>query len=202
MNLGETGLAANSVEFEPALLRNLVSARERSNTLSEYNGRLPPGRSVEAIGNILANKDHPEIGQNHIWPDIINKREAQSSCAKVLLPITATENVIRDFISNPNDAMTVLFEAAHSRDSLLPQTAQNSGFTDDHSRALPPDLNIAYHDESMDEATPASICLENNLTSIKSSEAMTVESLKAWNQLRYVRLGWITVNESIWLVDL
>lgn len=98
-------------------------------------------------------------------------------------------SVIRTVVSSGNDALNLLFEAAHHRDAMDAQEHAASGSqsyeTPQSGHSLPnPASPFIFRAQPVQMSTPSP------------------ETLKLWTSCRYVQMGWFSAHEAITYVDL
>ncbi|ORY17918.1 hypothetical protein BCR34DRAFT_554512 [Clohesyomyces aquaticus] len=120
--------------------------------------------------------------------------ESLMSPASMLRRISTSQpdlanSVMRTVVSSGNDALNLLFEAAHHRDAIDSQDAGTSG--------------------SQPYETPRSAPSNPNPSSPFTFKAQPVqmsqpspETLKIWTSCRYVQMGWFSAHEAVTYVDL
>ncbi|KAH7144519.1 hypothetical protein B0J13DRAFT_555417 [Dactylonectria estremocensis] len=101
-----------------------------------------------------------------------------------------TDSVMRTLVSNGNDAMKILFQAATEHARIDGDTAANDPLA---SRAL---ANMASS-----TASPENIPSVTATGPIYFSPA-SYDILKVWRAFRFTRMGWFTAQEAITYVDL
>ncbi|KAF2193127.1 hypothetical protein K469DRAFT_619721 [Zopfia rhizophila CBS 207.26] len=104
--------------------------------------------------------------------------------------------VMRTVVSSGNDALNVLFEAAHQQSDVR----EHQGGRSDASRtSRAPTLDNA-------QGTPRSMLSVNALSASSSSVSRIANAasaaLEVWSVCRFVKMGWFTPEEAVLLVEL
>lgn len=86
-------------------------------------------------------------------------------------------------VSNGNDALNLLFEAAQREE-------------DSNQSSRAPATDGSSFDTIV---APLSYILETNQSSLPE---LNSEVLDTWNAYRFVRMGWLSASETVWLLDM
>jgi hypothetical protein len=101
-----------------------------------------------------------------------------------------TESMMRTVVSNGEDALNLLFEAAHQRTDA----ASNHG-------SLETDI-AGPNGASTISANTASPALSTPFSQPAMSTNLSTEALDCWKAYRFTKMGWFSSEEAITYVDL
>ncbi|KAF2811894.1 C6 transcription factor-like protein [Mytilinidion resinicola] len=128
----------------------------------------------------------PPITYDNASPIQERARRASSPVA----PGRLADSVMRTVVSSSNDALNLLFEAAHHRDTLGPPNDP------DTTEPSPNNQPLTYGSGDTPPAMSSSRGRVGNLS--KASP----ETLRTWNACRFVQIGWFSAQEAVTYVDL
>lgn len=94
-----------------------------------------------------------------------------------------TDTMMTTVVSNGNDALNLLFEAAQSDENGKNSARVGLSKDQDSTRQL---------------ASPRSPALGASTGSLPE---LSAELLDTWNAYRFVRMGWLSAEEVVWLLD-
>lgn len=109
---------------------------------------------------------------------------------------TLENSVMRTVVSTGNDALNILFEAARQNENAEPIAQQ-----------IETDVDVSSLIENKDHRKPASLRSPVYSTTRAPGQADRRTSapnptlLKAWSTCKFVREGWFTSSEAVFLVD-
>lgn len=107
------------------------------------------------------------------------------------------DSVMRTVVSSGNDALNLLFEAAHHRDTLDSQDASGSGQAG--TANVQPVIDRSLYE------TPQSVLPNTTSPFMAHPVRMSIpsaETLRVWNACRFVQMGWFSAEEAVIYVDL
>lgn len=128
--------------------------------------------------------DTPRSGEKSDHESIVSPRLRRISTSQPDL----ANSVMRTVVSSGNDALNLLFEAAHHRDALESQehaTSASQPYETPQSGSIPnPASPFTFRAQPVQMSQPSP------------------ETLKIWTTCRYVQMGWFSAHEAITYVDL
>lgn len=95
-----------------------------------------------------------------------------------------TDSMVTAVVSNGNDALNLLFEAAQREER---------------------DVNSVRGGASIDQASPLLTLSPTSPSASSRTNLLPVlspEQLEIWNAYRFVRLGWFSAEEIVWLLNM
>lgn len=111
------------------------------------------------------------------------------------------DSVMRTVVSNGHDALNLLFQAANQEghnDSQSPSSHHPHG-TGRTPQSTAGDFSAATTSTS----SPAvSVPMNVNVTSGATPPDHNADVLEVWSAFRFVRMGWLSAQEAVTLVDL
>lgn len=128
-------------------------------------------------------------------PRSLDRSEQESILSPRLRRISTSQpdlahSVMRTVVSSGNDALNLLFEAAHHRDAL---EAQNNAAANASQPYETPQSGLS----NATAASPFTFKAQPVQMSTPSPE-----TLKIWTSCRYVQMGWFSAHEAVTYVDL
>lgn len=112
--------------------------------------------------------------------------------------LLVADSVMRTVVSNGHDALNLLFEAANQssqHDIQSPSSRDLHGHT--------PHSSTGNFSAAACTTSPASsIPVRTNLASGAIVSSNNTEVLEVWSAFRFVRMGWLSAQEALALVDL
>ncbi|KAF2202757.1 hypothetical protein GQ43DRAFT_439445 [Delitschia confertaspora ATCC 74209] len=104
-------------------------------------------------------------------------------------PVDLAHSVMRTVVSSGNDALNLLFQAAHHRDAMGEQETATTSV---------PQYETPQSGSSMQNANSPFMFKAHPVPMSQPAS----ETLRVWSACRYVQMGWFSAHEAITLVDL
>ncbi|KAF4629377.1 hypothetical protein G7Y89_g8772 [Cudoniella acicularis] len=114
-----------------------------------------------------------------------------------------TDNVIHTLVSKPNDALTLLFEAA-GREDMSALTSRRQSADPDRGNQRTED-NLRSRELGNNGPSPENAYATPHSTKslhVESLPSPSTETLELWKKCRFVRQGWLSASQAILYVDL
>lgn len=110
------------------------------------------------------------------------------------------DSVMRTVVSNGHDALNLLFQAANQEGQ---HDSQSPSSQYPHGAGRTPQSTVGNISGAASTSSPAvSVPMNANVTSGATPPDHNANVLEVWSAFRFVRMGWLSAQEAVTLVDL